>query len=45
MRRLVALGAAAAMLAGCPDRDKGEDAGAVDAGPVQLTEKEPDNSL
>ena len=44
MRRLVALGVAAAKLAGCPDRDKGEDAGVVDAGPLQLTEKEPNNS-
>jgi len=45
MRRLVALGVAAVALAGCPNKDKGEDAGVPDAGPTQLTEKEPNNSL
>jgi len=45
MRRLVALGVAAVALAGCPDKDKGEDAGVADAGPAQVTEKEPNNSL
>lgn len=45
MRRLVALGVVAMALAGCPDKNKGEDAGVADAGPAQLTEKEPNNSL
>ncbi|HVE83197.1 MAG TPA: ABC transporter substrate-binding protein [Myxococcales bacterium] len=40
----VAVGALAA-LSGCPDRDKGGDAGVPDAGPAQLAEKEPNGSL
>src|SRR5687767_11909956 len=43
MRRLAVLGVAALAL-GCPDGKDGADAGAPDAGPVALTEKEPNNA-